>query len=161
MNTFCWRHPTGTSSRVSCYVGKNSLLPLYSSGSTRPSSFNYRNKCASFLQTLHYVWKCSAAWKSTIWKCFLIQTCCLMCIAIGMTIEEVDVCHLSKRVVFRLHHEANTSNHFHCSELSTSSDCLWCHCLFTWHCLHTYSLDTSYCIPFRTLSITHSKHVSC
>ena len=33
---------------------------------------------------------------------------------------------------------------------------LWCRCLFTWHCLRTSSLDTSYCIPFRTLSITHS-----
>jgi hypothetical protein len=27
--------------------------------------------------------------------------------------------------------------------------------LSTWHCLR-YSLDTSYCIPFRTLNITHS-----
>ena len=26
--------------------------------------------------------------------------------------KEVDVCHLSKRVVFSLHHESNTSNHF-------------------------------------------------
>ena len=35
-----------------------------------------------------------------------------MCIAVGTTVEEVDVCHLSKRVVFGLHHESNTSNHF-------------------------------------------------
>jgi len=112
VNTLRWRYPTGTSSRVSCYVGKNSLLLLYSSGSPRPSSFNYRNECTSFLQTLCYAWKCSAAWKSMIQKCFLIQTPCLMCIAVGMTVEEVDVCHLSKRVVFGLHHESNTSNHF-------------------------------------------------
>jgi hypothetical protein len=32
---------------------------------------------------------------------------------------------------------------------------LRCRCLFTWHCLR-YSPDTSYCITFRTLSITHS-----
>src|SRR5215469_18251032 len=115
----------GTISRVSCYVGKNSLLLLYSSGSPRPSSFNYRNECASFPQTLRYARKCSAVWKSTIRKCFLIQTPCLMCIAVGTTVEEVDVCHLSKRVFFGLHHESNTSNHFNCSELSTSSDCLY------------------------------------
>ena len=137
-------------------MGKNSLLLLYSSGSTRPSSFNYGSECASFEQTLCYAWKGSAAWKSTIQKCFLIQTPCLMCIAVGMTIEEMDVCHLRKCVVFGLHHEANTSNHLNCSKLSTSSDCLWCHCLFAWHCLRTYSLDTSYCIPFRTLSVTLS-----
>ena len=119
-----WRYPTGTSSRVSCYVGKNSLLLLYSSGSPRSSSFNYGNECASFLQTLHYARKCSAARKSTIRKCFLIQTPSLMCIAVGTTVEEVEVCHLSKRVVFGLHHESNTSNHFNYSELSTSSDCL-------------------------------------
>ena len=47
------------------------LLLLYSSGSPRPSSFNYGNECASFPQT-RYVQKCSATWKSTIWKCFLI-----------------------------------------------------------------------------------------
>ena len=41
------------------------------------------------------------------------------------------------------------------SKCSTSSYCLWCRFLFIWHCLRTYSLDTSYCIPFRTLSITH------
>ena len=47
-----------------------------------------------------------------------------MCIAIGTTIE-VNVCHLSKRVVFGLHHESNTSTHFNCSELSTSNDGLY------------------------------------
>jgi hypothetical protein len=56
----------------------------------------------------------SAAWKSRIRKCFLIHTPCLMCIAVGTTVEEVDVCHLSKRVVFGLHHESNTINHFNC-----------------------------------------------
>jgi len=40
-----------------------------------------------------------------------------MGIAVGMTIEEVDVLHLSKHVVFGLHHESNTSNYFNCSEL--------------------------------------------
>jgi hypothetical protein len=104
----------GTSSRVSCYVCKNSLLLLYSSGSSRPSSFNYGNECASFPQT-RYVRKCSPAWKSTIGKCFLIWTPCLMCIAVGTTVEEVDVCHLSKRGIFSLHHESNTSNHFNSS----------------------------------------------
>ena len=65
-----------------------------------------------FPQTLRFVRKCSAAWKSTIRKCFLKQTPCLICIAVGTTVEEVDVCHLSKHVVFDLHHETNTSNHF-------------------------------------------------
>jgi hypothetical protein len=83
------------------------------------------NEFASFPQKLRYAPKCSATWKSTIWKCFVIQTSCLMCIAIGTTVEEVNVCHLSKRVVFRLHHESNTSTHFNCSELSTSSDGLY------------------------------------
>jgi len=106
-------------------MGKNLLLLLYSSGSPRPSSFYDRNECASFPQTLRYVRKCSAAWKLTIRKCFLIQTPCLTCIVVGTAIEEGDVCHLSKRVVFGLHHELNTSNHFKCSELSTSSDCLY------------------------------------
>ena len=40
-----------------------------------------------------------------------------MCIATGTTEEEVNVCHLRKRVVFGLHHESNTSTHFNCSEL--------------------------------------------
>jgi hypothetical protein len=48
-----------------------------------------------------------------------------MCIAVGTTVEEVDVYHLSKRVVFVLHHEWNTSTHFNSSELSTSSDGLY------------------------------------
>ena len=48
-----------------------------------------------------------------------------MCIAIGTTIEEVNVCHLSKCVVFGLHYGSNTSAHFNCSELSTSSDGLY------------------------------------
>jgi hypothetical protein len=39
-----------------------------------------------------------------------------MCIAVGTTVEEVDVYHLSKRVVFGLHHESSTSNHLNCSE---------------------------------------------
>jgi hypothetical protein len=46
-----------------------------------------------------------------------------MCIAVGATVEEVDVHYLSKRVVFGIHYESNTSNHFNCSELSKSSDC--------------------------------------
>jgi len=62
--------------------------------------------------------KRSATWKWTIRKCFLIQTPRLMCIAVGTTVEEVNVCHLSKRVVFGLHHESNTSTHFNCSEFS-------------------------------------------
>jgi hypothetical protein len=48
-----------------------------------------------------------------------------MCIAVGTTIEEVDVYHVGKHVVFGLHHESNTSNHFKCSKLSTSSNCLY------------------------------------
>jgi len=48
-----------------------------------------------------------------------------MCIAIGTTVEEVNVCHLRKRVVFGLHYKSNTSTHFNCSELSTSSDGLY------------------------------------
>jgi hypothetical protein len=52
-------------------------------------------------------------------------TPCLMCIAVGTTVEEVNVCHLSKRVVFGFHHESNTTIHFNCSELTTSSDCLY------------------------------------
>ena len=48
-----------------------------------------------------------------------------MCIALGTTVEEVNVCDLSKRVVFGLHHESNASTHFNCSELSTSSDGLY------------------------------------
>jgi len=83
------------------------------------------NKFASFPQTLRYERKCSATWKSTIRKCFLIQTPCLMCIVNGTTAKEVNVCHLSKRVVFGHHHESNTSTHFKCSELSTSSDGLY------------------------------------
>jgi len=80
-----------------------------------------------------------------------------MCTDVGTIVEEVNVCHLSKRVVFGLHHESNTSTHFNCSELSTSSDGLYMVPL----CVHVtllthYSLNTSYCIPFRTLSITHS-----
>src|SRR5215469_4520473 len=91
-----------------------------------PSSFNYGNECAFSPQSLRYARKCSAAWKSTIRKCFLTQTPCLMWIAVGTNIEEVDVCHLSKRVAFGLHHKRNPSNHFNCSELSTSSDCFYC-----------------------------------
>ena len=132
------------------------LLLLYSSGSPRPSSFNYGNERASFPQTLRYVRKCSAAWKLTIQKCFLIQMPCLMCTAIGTTVEEVDVCHLGKHVVFGLNHESNTSNHFNCSELSTSSDCLYSAVV----CSH----DTAYAThwirviaypSFHTLRITH------
>ena len=63
--------------------------------------------------------------KSTIRKRFSIQTPCLMCIAIGTTVEEVNVCHLRKRVVFGLPHESNTSTHFNCSELNASSDGLY------------------------------------
>ena len=96
-------------------------------------SFEYYMRCSngrgnefvSFPQTLRYAPKCSASWKSTIRKCFLIQTPCLMCIATGTTAKEVNVCHLSKRVVFGLHHESNTSTHFNCSVLSTSSDGLY------------------------------------
>ena len=79
-----------------------------------------RNEFASSPQTLRYARNCSATCKSTIRKCFLTQTPCLMCVAIGTTVEEVNVCHLSK-----LQHESNTSTHFNCSELSTSSDGLY------------------------------------
>jgi len=80
-----------------------------------------------------------------------------MCTAVGTTVEEVNVCHFSKRVVFGLHHESNTSTHFNCSQLSTSSDGLYMVPLSVHVTLLThYSLDTSYCIPFRTLRITHS-----
>ena len=49
-----------------------------------------------------------------------------MCIAVGTTVEEVNVSHRSKRVVFGRHHESDTSTHFiNCSELSTSSDGLY------------------------------------
>jgi hypothetical protein len=48
-----------------------------------------------------------------------------MCIVIDTTVEEVNVCRHRKRVVFGLHHESNTSTHFICSELSTSSDGLY------------------------------------
>jgi hypothetical protein len=55
------------------------------------------------------------------------------CIEVGTTVQEVEVCHLCKRVVFDLHHESNTSNHFNCSQFSTSSDCLYgaavCSCI--------------------------------
>jgi hypothetical protein len=96
-------------------------------------SFGYYMRCsnecgnefATFPQTLRYARNCSATWKSTIRKYSLIQTPCLMCIAIGTTVEEVNAWHLSKRVVFGLHHESNTSTHFNCSELSTSSDGLY------------------------------------
>jgi len=44
-----------------------------------------------------------------------------MRIVIGTKVE-VNVCHLSKRVVFGLHHESNKNTHLNCSELSTSSD---------------------------------------
>jgi hypothetical protein len=114
-----------------CWIGKNWSVSgdfsatLYSSDSSRPSSFSYGNGRASFPQTSRYARKCSAACKSTIRKCFLIQTPCLMCTAGGTTVDEADVCHLGKRVVFGLHHKSNTRNHFNCSELSTSSDCLY------------------------------------
>ena len=96
-------------------------------------SFEYYIRCSnecgnefvSFSQMLRYARNCSAIWKSTIRKYFLIQTPCLMCIAIGTTVEEVNVYHLRKRVVFGLHHESNTITHFNCSELSTSSDGLY------------------------------------
>jgi hypothetical protein len=50
----------------------------------------------------------SAAWKSTIRICFLIQRSCLMYIAFGTTVQEVDVCQLIERAVFGLKHESNT-----------------------------------------------------
>ena len=114
------------------------------------------NEFASFPQTLRCGRNYSATWKSTIRKCFLIQTPCLMCIAIGTTVEDVNVCHLSKRVVLGLHHESNTSTHFNCSKLVHLATAfmvlLSVHVTLFTH----YSLDTSYGIPFRTLSITHS-----
>jgi len=65
-----------------------------------------------------------------------------MCIATGTIAKEVNVCHLSKRVVFGLHHESNTGTHFICSELSTSSDGLYGAVV----CLRdtTYALLTGY-----------------
>ena len=73
---------------------------------------------------------------------FLDTAPCLMCIAIGTTVKKVNVCHLSKRVVFGLHHESNTSTHFICSELITSSDGLYGAIV----CSHdtTYTLLTGY-----------------
>jgi len=53
-----------------------------------------------------------------------LDTDAFVSIAVGSTVE-VDVCHLSKRLVFGLHHESNTNNHFNCCELSTTSDCLY------------------------------------
>ena len=83
------------------------------------------NEFAFFPQTLRYARNCSATWKSTIRKYFLIQTLCLMCIVSGTTVDEVNVCHLRKRVVFGIHHESNISTHFNCSELSTPGDGLY------------------------------------
>ena len=102
-----------------------------------------------------YAPKCSATWKSTIQKCFSIQMPCLMCIAIGTTVEEVNVCHLSKRVVFGLRHEWNTSTHFNSSELSTSSDSL-CGAVVC-------SRDTAYALPtgYELLhTLPYAKHYS-
>jgi len=106
-----------TGSEISTYVHVRVLFEFYIRCSNECG-----NEFASFPQTLHYERKCSATWKSTIRKCFLIQTPCLMCIAIGTTVVEVNVCYLSKRVIFGLHHESNTSTHFNRSELSTYSD---------------------------------------
>jgi len=78
-----------------------------------------------------------------------------MCIAIGTTVEEVNVCNLSKRVVFGLHLESNTSTHFNCSELSTSSDGLYDAVV----CLR----DTSYALltEYELLhTLTYAKHYS-
>jgi len=127
-------------------------------------SFEYYIRCsnergnvsASFPQTLRYARNCSATWKSTIRKCFLIQTACLMCIAIGTTVEEVNVCHLRKRVVL-----ASIMNQI---QVPTSTVPSWVHLATAFMVplsvhvtlLKHYSLDTSYCIPFRTLRITHS-----
>ena len=79
-----------------------------------------------------------------------------MCIAIGTTVEEVNVCHLRKRVVFGLHHESDTSTHFSCSSLVHLATAFMVPLSVHVTLLTDYSLDTSYCIPFRTLSITHS-----
>ena len=102
-----------------------------------------------------YARNCSATWKSTIRKCFLIQTPCLMCIAIGTTAKEVNVCHLSKRVVFGLYHQSNTSTHFSCSKLSTSSDGLYGAVVCSRDT--TYTLSTGYELLHTLLSITYSK----
>ena len=79
-----------------------------------------------------------------------------MCIAVGTTVEEVNVCHLSRRVVFGLHHESNTSTHFNCSELSTSSDDLYGAVVCPRDT--AYALLTGYELlhTLPTLSITHS-----
>ena len=114
------------------------------------------NEFASFPQTLRYGRSCSATWKSTIRKCFVIQTTCLMCIAVGTTVEEVSVCHLRKRVVFGLHHES--------IQVPTSAVPSWVHLATAFMVplsvhvilLTHYPLDKSYSIPYRTLSITHS-----
>ena len=126
-------------------------------------SFEYYTRCsnecgnefASLPQTLCYARKCSATWKSMIRKCFLVQKPCLMCIATGTTVEEVNVCHLGKRVVFGLHHESKTSTHFNCSELNISSDGL--------HGAVVCSRDTAYalltgCELLHTLP--YAKHYS-
>ena len=66
------------------------------------------NEFASFPHTLRYARKCSPKWKSTIRKCFLIQTPCLMCIAIGTTFAQSPCCcwvlynktHFNERFIF-------------------------------------------------------------
>ena len=109
-----------TGSEISAYVHVRVSFEYYIRCSNECG-----NEFASFPQTLRYGRNCSATWKSTIRKYFLIQTLCLMCIVSGTTVDEVNVCHLRKRVVFGIHHESNISTHFNCSELSTSSDGLY------------------------------------
>jgi len=66
---------------------------------------------------------------------------------VGTTVEQVEVCYLSKRVDLGLHHESNTSKHFNCSELSTSSDCFYGAVVC--------SRDTAYATPwFRVIAYT-------
>ena len=106
-----------------------------------------------FPADVRYTPNCPATWKSTIRKCFLIQTPCLMCIAIGTTVEEVNVCHLSLWPPSWMKYKYPTSTVPSWVHLATAFMVpLSVHVTLLTHC----SLDTSYCIPFRRLSITHS-----
>jgi hypothetical protein len=86
-------------------------------------SFSSPNGCASFPPDVALRAKSLTAWQSTIRKCFLIQTPYLHCIAVCTTVEEMDVYHSCKRVVFGLHHEPNSCNRFNCFELNACSYC--------------------------------------
>ena len=62
-----------TGSEISTYVHVRVSFEYYIRRSNECG-----NEFASFPQTLRYARNCSATWKSTIRKCFLIQTPCLV-----------------------------------------------------------------------------------